>query len=106
MVAARHAFESGDYRTALEIWGPLAHAGVSEAQAYVGTCFVEGWGVDQDFALAVRWLTLAADAEIRTGNAIWPHFISEAMASRKISDVLRACIAGPPRPGMDRHRTC
>src|ERR1700748_2840491 len=62
MEAASGAFARGDYPTALEIWGPLAHAGVTQAQAYVGACFAEGWGVEADFGLAVRWLTLAADA--------------------------------------------
>ena len=51
MAAAREAFEGGDYSTAFEIWGPLAHAGVSQAQAYIGTCFAEGWGIERDFAL-------------------------------------------------------
>src|SRR3979490_1125020 len=60
--AASQAFASGDYPAALEIWGPLAHAGVTQAQAYVGACFAEGWGVEPDFKLAIRWLTLAADA--------------------------------------------
>src|SRR5262245_48374188 len=62
LAMARKAFESSDYATAFEIWGPLAHAGVTQAQAYIGTCFSEGWGIDRDFALAARWLTLAADA--------------------------------------------
>ena len=44
------------------IWGPLAHAGVARAQNNVGACFAEGLGVARDLALALRWLTLAAEA--------------------------------------------
>ena len=59
----REAYEAssrGDYARALEIWGPLAHAGVARAQNNVGACFAEGLGVERDPGLAPRWLTLAA----------------------------------------------
>ena len=49
-------------RRALEIWAPLAHAGVARAQNNIGACFAEGLGVERDPALAVQWLTLAAAA--------------------------------------------
>jgi uncharacterized protein len=52
----------GDYASALAIWGPLAHAGVARAQNNIGACFAEGLGVERDHALALRWLTLSADA--------------------------------------------
>jgi TPR repeat protein len=62
MAAAYEAACRNDHATALGIWGPLAHAGVARAQNNVGACFAEGLGVDRDPALALRWLTLAAEA--------------------------------------------
>ncbi len=61
MAAAYAASEAGDYERALELWGPLAHAGVPRAQNNIGACFAEGLGVPRDAALALKWLTLAAE---------------------------------------------
>ena len=49
-------------RRRLLLWGPFAQAGVARAQNNVGACFAEGLGVERDSALAVQWLTSAADA--------------------------------------------
>src|SRR5262245_63724167 len=62
MTAAYEAAGRNDYAAALEIWNPLAHAGVARAQNNIGACFAEGLGVERDAALAVRWLTLSAGA--------------------------------------------
>src|SRR5262252_6347559 len=62
MTAAFEASQRADYSTALELWAPLAHAGVPRAQNNIGACFAEGLGVDRDPALAARWLALAAEA--------------------------------------------
>src|SRR5262249_55737514 len=62
MATAFEAARRRDYASALAIWGPLAQAGVARAQSNVGACFAEGLGVERDPALALRWLTLAADA--------------------------------------------
>src|SRR5262245_10424053 len=62
MAAAHAAASRNDYATALDIWGPLAHAGVARAQNNIGACFAEGFGVARDPVLALRWLALAADA--------------------------------------------
>ena len=62
MAAAYDASVRGDYAAALEIWGPLAHAGVARAQNNIGACFAEGLGVERNFELAVRWLSLSAAA--------------------------------------------
>ena len=48
MAAAYDAAARGDYKTALEIWGPLSHAGIARAQNNVGACFAEGLGVERD----------------------------------------------------------
>ncbi|MDT2021424.1 tetratricopeptide repeat protein [Methylocella sp. CPCC 101449] len=62
MAAAYQASSQGDYARALDLWGPLAHAGVARAQNNIGACFAEGLGVERDDALALKWLTLSADA--------------------------------------------
>ena len=62
MAEAYDAAGCGDYPEALAIWGPLAQAGVTRAQNNVGACFAEGLGVERDQGLALRWLTLAAEA--------------------------------------------
>lgn len=62
MAEAYDAAERGDYPAALAIWGPLAQSGVARAQNNVGACFAEGLGIERDPALALRWLTLAAEA--------------------------------------------
>src|SRR5262249_32577091 len=62
MAAAFEAANRSDYAAALALWGPLAQAGVARAQNNVGACFAEGLGVARDPALALRWLTLAAEA--------------------------------------------
>src|SRR5499425_655642 len=60
MAAAYESATRGDYAAALELWNPLAHAGVARAQNNIGACFAEGLGVERDAALAFRWLSLAA----------------------------------------------
>src|SRR5919108_1839494 len=68
MALAHAAAEQGDYAQALEIWGPLAHAGVARAQSNIGACFANGLGVAADGALAQRWLTLAAESGDAVGQ--------------------------------------
>ena len=68
MAAAYDAAAHGDHARALEIWGPLAHAGVPRAQNNIGACFAEGLGVERDPALALRWLTLAAESRDPVGQ--------------------------------------
>src|SRR5580698_94518 len=68
MAEAYEASSRGDYARALEIWGPLAHAGVARAQNNVGACFTEGLGVERDPKLAVQWLSLAAAAGDAVGQ--------------------------------------
>ena len=68
MAEAYEASSRGDYARALEIWGPLAHAGVARAQNNVGACFTEGLGVERDPKLALQWLSLAAAAGDAVGQ--------------------------------------
>ena len=51
MAAAFEAAGRNDYTVALEIWTPLAHAGVARAQNNIGACFAEGLSVERDAKL-------------------------------------------------------
>lgn len=82
MARAAAAVERGDYAAALAIWGPLAHTGIGRAQNNIGACFAEGLGVERDPALALRWLTLAAESGDPVGqrNLAALHFKGEGIA--------------------------
>jgi TPR repeat protein len=82
MAEAAAAVARGDHGAALAIWGPLAHAGVARAQNNIGACFAEGIGVERDFALALRWLTLSAESGDPVGqrNLAALHFKGEGVA--------------------------
>ncbi|MFK4769570.1 tetratricopeptide repeat protein [Rhizobium sp. ZW T2_16] len=62
MERALAAANAGDYETALALWEPLARAGNARAQNNIGACFAEGLGVASDRPLALKWLTLSAEA--------------------------------------------
>jgi uncharacterized protein len=62
MDEALAAAKAGDYDTALALWEPLARAGNARAQNNIGACFAEGLGVPSDRPLALKWLTLSAEA--------------------------------------------
>src|SRR6188508_3401881 len=82
MALAYDAGARGDYATALSIWEPLAQAGVARAQANIGACFAEGFGVGRDAELAERWLSLAAGAgdAVAQRNLASLHFKGEGVA--------------------------
>ena len=54
------AFRSGDFKSALKEWLPLAEQGNSWAQYGVGKMFRRGNGVDQNYVEALRWYRLSA----------------------------------------------
>jgi len=56
-----HAFDVGDYQTALNIWRPLADQGDSNLQVLVGSLYDYGQGVKQDKSEALQWYLKAAD---------------------------------------------
>ena len=82
MAAAYEASSRGDYARALEIWVPLAHAGVARAQNNVGACFAEGLGVGRDPERALQWLSASAAAGDRVGqrNCAALYFKGEGVA--------------------------
>ncbi|TCL73001.1 hypothetical protein EV286_104431 [Rhizobium sp. BK251] len=74
MGRALAAANTGDYETALAIWEPLARAGVARARNNIGACFAEGLGVPRDRILALKWLTLAAEAGDPVGQRNYAAF--------------------------------
>jgi len=59
------AFDRASLETSLKVWRPLAEAGDTTAQAYVGEMYEKGLGVAPDYAEAAKWYRRAADK----GNA-------------------------------------
>lgn len=58
--AGLKAYDAGDYRTALQIWTPLAESDHSTAQYNLGFMYEHGLGVSQNWSLAVLWYREAA----------------------------------------------
>ena len=57
----REASKSGDFKTALAQWKPLAEQGDAKAQFSVGLMYDKGHGVLQNHETAAKWITLAAE---------------------------------------------
>ena len=55
------AYGRGDYKTAYEIWLPLAKQGDRDAQYHLGVMYGNGQGVPQDKKKAVKWLLKSAE---------------------------------------------
>lgn len=56
------AFNEGDYETAMAECQPLADEGNVEAMFCVGRMYANGFGVDMNDDLALKWYGMAADA--------------------------------------------
>ncbi len=66
------AYESGDYKKAIEIWKPLAHRGYPPAQNDMGYMYSDGKGVPENRTKAIMWWRKAAEqghinAQFNTG---------------------------------------
>jgi TPR repeat protein len=57
--AGQAAYGRGDFKTALEIWLPLARANDAHAQLLLGKAYASGAGMPRDGAKADRWFTKA-----------------------------------------------
>jgi TPR repeat protein len=55
------AYESGDYKTAVREWKPLAEKGDANAQHKLGRMYRDGKGVSKDYKIAVKWFRLGAN---------------------------------------------
>ena len=70
--AGFEAFNEGDYETALAVWQPLAESGDADSQFGLGQLYGNGFGVNMDDALAIKWYSAAsaqghAEASYRLG---------------------------------------
>ncbi|SVC25415.1 uncharacterized protein METZ01_LOCUS278269, partial [marine metagenome] len=52
---------AGKFDTAREIWMPLAEAGDAEAQAWIGSLYANGDGVEIDDSVAFAWYVKSAE---------------------------------------------
>ena len=59
--SGRVAYMARDFAGALRIWLPLAEAGNRDAQAWIGSLYANGDGVDLDDELAFRWYLASAN---------------------------------------------
>ncbi|MDW3094566.1 MAG: tetratricopeptide repeat protein [Gammaproteobacteria bacterium] len=57
---ARQAYTQGDFKKARDIWETQAEAGTAEAQAWLGSMYANGDGVDVDNTTALAWYEKAA----------------------------------------------
>ena len=55
------AYKRGDYATAYEEFLSIAEQGDARVQGVLGAMYFEGVGVPQDYAEALKWLSLAAE---------------------------------------------
>ena len=55
------AAKRGDFKTAYQLWLPLAEQGVAEAQYNLGVMYRNGLGVLQDYKEALRLFRLSAE---------------------------------------------
>lgn len=53
-------YQVGDYATAFQEIAPLAEKGDAKAQTYLGTMYLEGKGISQNYQEARKWFFLAA----------------------------------------------
>ncbi len=58
-------YDRADYRSALNVWLPLAEKGDAEAQTYVGEIFEKGLGREVDYSMAALWYEKAANQDFK-----------------------------------------
>ena len=58
---ADKAYNRGDFKTAYEIWQPMAEKGDAVAQLKIAVRYYEGNGVRKDYVEAFRWYKLSAE---------------------------------------------
>jgi uncharacterized protein len=102
MAEAAAAVSERDYETALGIWVGIAQAGESRAQAEIGRCFVNGWGVPRDVDLAAKWLTLAAKAGDPLGQRLLGDFHFNGLLGKPDASLTRLGLLYNNARGVER----
>ncbi len=62
------AFDNEECETSMRLLKPLADKGCAQAQCYVGSMYMGGFGVAIDVYEAVKWLKLSAEQEEMEGK--------------------------------------
>jgi len=78
-------FGNGDYSAAYKVWAPLAEAGDSSAQYYVGQMLYQGRGITRNLKMAYVWLTLASEAGMDMASDLLPD-VKEELSEAQISE--------------------
>ncbi len=60
---AQAAYYRGDFATAAAVFQPMAEQGNARAQFFLGEMYLNGRGVPQDYALALKWARAAAEQQ-------------------------------------------
>ena len=91
-LAGYNAYVKQDYATALYYWRPLAEDGNAEAQYDLGIMYLNGQGVKQDIAEAIKWFSISRDAhfaaavtamdQLETSAKLNPGDLSEGLKRR------------------------
>jgi TPR repeat protein len=91
-LAGYNAYNKQDYATALYYWRPLAEDGNSEAQYDLGIMFLNGQGVKQDIAEAIKWFSISRDShfpqaitamdQLETSTKLSPGDLTEGLKRR------------------------
>jgi len=55
------AYNCTDYETAFSIWQPLAESGDADSQYGLGMMYGNGFGVEMNDELAIKWYSMAAE---------------------------------------------
>jgi len=61
------AYKGGDYKTAKDLWHPLAIKGDPNGQYGLGLLYEMGKGVKRNYVLAYKWYSLSAAAGHKSG---------------------------------------
>ncbi|MCG3769520.1 MAG: Secretory immunoglobulin A-binding protein EsiB [Nitrosomonadaceae bacterium] len=92
-----------NYKKALEFGTKAAERGFPAAQATLGSCYRNGWGVPQDFKTAYAWFSLASAADTifatsrdEAAKHLTPQALLEAqaLASKLYSEILTNKVGG------------
>ncbi|HUC61592.1 MAG TPA: tetratricopeptide repeat protein [Alphaproteobacteria bacterium] len=93
-LAGYNAYVKKDFATALYYWRPLAENGDAEAQYDLGIMYLNGQGVKQDTAEAIKWFSIARDAhfpqavtamdEMETSTKLKPNDLTEGLRRRDV----------------------
>ena len=78
------AAKRGDFKTAYNLWLPLAEQGNAKAQYDLGVMYYKGEGVPQDYVLAHMWFNLSSSNGYKKSALINRNILEEKMSKQQI----------------------